>query len=410
MIQDILTPAQIFRALVLMTLSVFGIGLGIGLMYPLISVVLEARGYSSWMIGLNHAMNAVAILAVGPFIPWIIKRFGAVRVVVAGIFTIAALLTVLPMSDDIVFWFVMRFIIGMVFAGPWIGSETLVNLLAPEKSRGRWLAAFFMVLCLGFAIGPQIIEFVGTEGPLPFYVASVLLVVSALPVLWCPLIEIGEESDAKPSAWLRTFKLAPLAMLGGFYTGFTDAAALGLLPVYGLKQGLSESDSVSLLTMYLVGQTVLIPLLGWLMDYMRTPPMYRLIALVATGAAAGVAASIHLPWALAVCVFLWGGVNGAAYSVALTNLGRIFAPAQLAAANTTFVIFFNIGSAAGPFVVGRAMDASPAYGFSISLALPAVLLGALTFFVSSRPLGQASDEAQPEKKGQEKMEPGKTES
>ena len=383
-IQDALTPHQLFRTLLIINLNVFGVGLGIGFMFPLISIVLESQGVSSTVIGINHALGALAILMVGPFVPLIIQKFGAARVILAGLFSIAGLITFMPQTDSVLVWCVLRFAWGAVLAGPWISSETLMNLLVPEKSRGRWLATYGMMMCLGLAIGPQVLQFVGTAGSRPFYIASGLLVIAAIPIFWCPALK-GIESDVRPGAWLRTFSFAPLAMFCGFYTGLVDTGVLGLLPVYGMERGLSETQAVWALTWYLIGQTVLIPLLGWMLDHFRPTTIYRLIAIVAASAALSVATIIHLPWQLAFCVFLWGGVNGVAYSAGLTNLGRVFSPRRLAAANTTFVIFFNMGSATGPIIAGIGIDLSKHWGLPVAMALPALILGLITLIFPQLP-------------------------
>jgi len=56
-------------------ISVFG--LAFGMTYPLLSLILEQRGVSTEMIGINSAMMPVGILLFSPLIPVVSKRFGA---------------------------------------------------------------------------------------------------------------------------------------------------------------------------------------------------------------------------------------------------------------------------------------------------------------------------------------------
>lgn len=379
-----LSERQIFYALCLMTLSVFGIGLGLGVLYPLVSVTLEAKGASSTVIGLNHAMGALAIMAAGPFVPRVVHSLGVIRSVVVGLFVSAAVLAAMALMDSIWMMFVARFIIGLALALPWIGAESYMNLMAPERSRGRWLAFFFMILCTGLAAGPTLLTFVGSEGALPFYLTGLLIAVAALPVLVVPSVPLDAPEEGF-GALKVVIVTAPLAMIGGFYTGLTDTAVLGLLPLYAQFQGVPLDEAIRTLTYYLIGQILLIPLLGWMADYFRTAMMYRFIGFAACLTAFGIAASFHLPWVLTVFVVLWGGLNGAAYSVGLTALGRRFKPSQLTAANTVFVIAFNVGAVVGPVGAGAGMDISPQWGLPVVLAVPALILGLLAFWLQKGP-------------------------
>ena len=56
--------------------SAGAVGLSIGLMIPLTSIVLEQRGISIIAIGLNATVYSLAILLTGPFLPAIIRRIG----------------------------------------------------------------------------------------------------------------------------------------------------------------------------------------------------------------------------------------------------------------------------------------------------------------------------------------------
>ncbi|MEM7260010.1 MAG: hypothetical protein AAF404_21770, partial [Pseudomonadota bacterium] len=52
-------------------------GFAFGMTYPLLSLILESRGVSSDMIGMNSAMMPIGILLFSSVIPFAAKRFGA---------------------------------------------------------------------------------------------------------------------------------------------------------------------------------------------------------------------------------------------------------------------------------------------------------------------------------------------
>jgi hypothetical protein len=56
-------------------ITVFGFTLG--LMFPLLSLIMEAKGVSSDVIGYNAAMQPLGIMLAVFMIPPVVRRFGA---------------------------------------------------------------------------------------------------------------------------------------------------------------------------------------------------------------------------------------------------------------------------------------------------------------------------------------------
>jgi sugar phosphate permease len=55
-------------------------------------------------------------------------------------------------------------------------------------------------------------------------------------------------------------------------------------------------------------------------------------------------------------LFVWGGTSFGLYTLSLALLGERSHLAELAAANTAFVMVYEVGSISGPILVGAAMD------------------------------------------------------
>ena len=63
-------------------------GFTFGLMFPLLSLIMESRGIPSQWIGINSAMHPVGIVLSIFAIPYVVRRFGAKRAVIgAGLLT-----------------------------------------------------------------------------------------------------------------------------------------------------------------------------------------------------------------------------------------------------------------------------------------------------------------------------------
>ena len=71
-------------------ITVFGFALG--MTYPLLSLLLEADGVSTDMIGINAAMSPIGILLFSPAIPYFSKRYGSRHTAIAAVIITSALL------------------------------------------------------------------------------------------------------------------------------------------------------------------------------------------------------------------------------------------------------------------------------------------------------------------------------
>jgi predicted MFS family arabinose efflux permease len=83
---------------------------------------------------------------------------------------------------------------------------------------------------------------------------------------------------------------------------------------------------------------------------------------------------IHAPLLLWPLLFIWGGTLYAFYSQGVALLGEEFAPADVAGANTLFVMIYCCGGVIGPSAGGLAMDLWPRNGLPVLLSVAALAL------------------------------------
>jgi MFS family permease len=362
------TPQQRTRSLVAVIAAVFGIGVAVGAIVPLISLLMERQGYSSVVIGLNSLMFPLAVMLVGPFVPKLAARAGTLTAMclsTAVLGGLTLLLAITPMQPT---WFLLRFLMGAAGAVGWIITETWINLMATDANRGRVMAVYATVLAVGFAIGPLVIRAVGIDGVLPFLIIAGLLGASALPILWARDVAPPMPGHSTHGV-LTLIAAAPVIMLAGLAGGAIESAGYTLLPVYGVKLGLPEATAVLMLTMYYAGNLVLQIPLGMLAD--RFDRRRALIACFVVAFACPVLLPLTmslepLKWVILV---VWGGATMAIYTLSLAVMGESFPRAELAGANAAFVIMYELGSVGGPLVGGGAMDLGGPHGLMLVLAL-----------------------------------------
>lgn len=382
-----LTPAERRRSLIAVIASVTAIGMTIGLIMPVLAFDLEARGTASFWVGLMAAMPPIAILVCGPFLPGVVRRLGALPSLYTGTAISLAALLLFPVFTSLPAWFALRFVMGMGIALGWVVSEIWINAVATDRNRGLVIGIYGATLSAGLGTGPLVIGLVGTNGALPFLVGGGMLACSILPLLLASGVA-PTLRDPHPARLLRSLRQAPTAMTAALVNGATFSTQFSLLPIYGLRSGLSVQEAGGLLTALMVGNIGLQIVLGPLVD--RWGP-HRLLMLCGGATAAGSVAlpfvmhSDALVWAL---LFVWGGLTGGVYTIGLTLLGRRFGRAELAGASTAFVMIFEIGSLLAPPAAGAAMDLWDPHGLLLLVGLPGLALAVIAALRAGRVSGR----------------------
>jgi MFS family permease len=366
-----LSQPERWRSLVAVIASVFGVGVSFGALVPLMALLLEQRGIDAAVIGLNSAMFPLAVLLVTPSLPRVAARLGTMTSMLLGLAVTVAAVLLLPAFPQLWAWFALRFIIGAGVALHWLVSETWMNLVATERTRGTIMGAYATVLAGGFALGPVVLQVTGTAGWVPFLIAAGAIASSALPLLLGIGLAPPLTAHRGSSLW-RMVRVAPVAMAASLAGGLTDAAAFVLLPLYGLRVGFEESTAVLLLTVFTAGNVVLQIPIGWVAD--RVPRRRVLMACAGVGVlgAALLPATLGSPALLWSLLFLWGGTIFAFYTVGLSLLGESFPAGQFAAANASFIVLYELGSVTGPAIGGGAMDLIGPHGMLVMVGAAAL--------------------------------------
>lgn len=348
--------------------AISAVGVAIGLGLPLLSLILERRGISTTMIGVNSGMAGVAAMLAAPVTTRIAHDFGVARTMLLAVLVSALSALGFYFADAFWMWFPLRIVFHGATTTLFILSEYWINMSAPPRKRGLVLGIYATGLAVGFAIGPLLFSAVGSEGILPFLVGAAIILLAAIPIYIArgESPELEEKSDRH---FIRYIWMVPMASAAAFVFGSVQAGGLSLFPIYATREGFSESEAARLLTVMAIGNMVFQIPIGILCDRMKD--RRTLLALMAL---AGVGGTLALPllidsWLLVSALLLiWGGLVSGMYTVGLTHLGSRLKGADLVAANAAFIFCYAIGTIAGPQATGRSMDLVGTSGFAWALA------------------------------------------
>jgi MFS family permease len=334
-------------------ITVFGFTLG--LMFPLLSLIMEAKGVPSDVIGYNAAMQPLGIMLAVFMIPPVVRRFGAKRAVIGSALFTAAVILCYPFTPIFWWWFGLRVLQGFFVSTLFAISEAWIVRFAEGPYRSRILAAYTSILALSFGGGPVIISFTGIEGPLPFFIGAAVLLVATLPIFFVNDEAVDSEDEA-PLSVIGFAKKAPILLFAVGMFAIVDAANLSFLPVYAVKKGFDQEMAAMALTAFIVGNTILQFPIGWAADHFP-----KRLVMLCCGIATAVA-SLLVPvtfgtWMLWPILTIVGATSAGIYTVALGELGERFSGHELVTGTASFSTTWGLGALAGSLSAGWSIAA-----------------------------------------------------
>ena len=368
-----MTASSNWRNLVAACAAITVFGLAFGMTYPLLSLILESRGVSTEMIGLNSAMMPIGILLFSAVIPIATRRFGARNVAIWAALGTSVLILSYKIFDSLEAWFVIRLLQGMSMSTLFVLSEAWIVGFAGSEHRGKIVAIYGSILSASFGIGPALVGWIGISGWLPFVIGSLVILLGVIPLT---LVEERPTAQPKDTKTWGIFEFAPkapmlLAAVGVF--AIFDAATLSLLPVYGIRTGLDIQTAATALTALIMGNMVLQFPIGWLADTFS-----RRAVLTGCALTTAVVAAL-LPWMMGT-VWMWpalvltGATGYGVYTVALTALGDRFEGVELVQGSAAFALMWGIGALIGAVSGGWAMSGFGPHGLPALMSLVYLLL------------------------------------
>ena len=344
--------------------TVFDVALGLS--FPLFSLILEARGHSAGMIGLNASFGPLGVLAAGPLIPLVTARFGSKLVAQVCCVLVALLLISFKLIDSFALWFPLRFLFGFCAATLFAVSESWVVRTAEGPYRGRITAVYASILSGGFALGPAMLPFTGFKGWTPFVIGAAIMLIALVPLHFVD-VDDRLHPEERRASFFAFFPQAPVLLIGVGTFALLDAAVLALLPLYGLREGLSVDVSAWALTVLIGGNLLLQYPIGWIGDHLPRRAVMLACALL-TSASLAVLPSVMgtlLMWPVLVLV---GACGFGIYTLAIAILGERYKGSALMAGASAFAAMWGLGGMAGPSLTGWSMELFGPNGFPLTLA------------------------------------------
>jgi MFS family permease len=333
--------------------------------------------------------NALSKLVVGPifgFIAgWIIDRFGARRVMMAGILMAGGALVGLGWVSTLGMFYLFYFFnaLGYVCGGP-LPNQVLLSRWF-DKSRGKVMGFAYLGIGIGGATVPLIshalVQHFGWQAALRLL--GLLIIVVSFPLAF--LVKDGPPQTTTDHNLTRSADVSGPFKTPAFYL-LTFGSMCSIAAVSGTQQNLklflsldrhfAQSDAARVLSLVLSFSIVGRLVMGWLADrFSKKYVMLLTYLLVAAGIPFLFLGQTRL--ALYASAALFGVGLGGDYMIIPLMTAEIFGMRVLGRLLGVILTAGGIAEAVSPWLTGRLRDATGNYSKSCLLLVGVALLGAV---------------------------------
>lgn len=360
-------------------------GFSQGMLLPLISVIFESDGVSSALNGLNATGLYIGTLLVSPFMEAPLRRFGYKPVIVVGGMFVFISLLLFPLWKSIVFWYILRLIIGIGDHALHFSTQTWVTSFSPKHRLGRNIAIYGLSFGFGFAAGPLFVPLINVFEGLPFIVSGLLCMLAWSLVFFLKndfpdVIKGTSAVGGSLGRFKATIVIAWLAFLGPFGYGFLESSLNAVYPVYALRNGFAATSISIILASFSIGGLVSQLPLGMLSDRIGRRPVF--LFTMAGGAIAFFIASYVEASIVGVVImfFTAGTFVGSIFSLGISYMSDLTPTELLPTGNLLCGIFFSLGSLMGPTLGGLFLEIEAGFSFLLLVSIFLAVLFSVSIF------------------------------
>ncbi len=366
--------------------------IGNGLQGSLLGVRASIEAFPTTVTGLLMSGYYLGFFAGSILTPKLVVRVGHVRVfgALASLASTAILFHALFVNP--VSWGMMRLVSGLCYAGLYVVAESWLNEKATNETRGQLLSVYMVISYGGMAAG-QVLLNVGDPGRAGlFMLVSVLVSLAVIPILLSNTRGPAMEAPT-PMSVKDVCSASPTAFVTAFTNGILQGGVIGMGAVYAGLIGLSVPQISLFMIMLLMGGVCFQWPIGRLSDHYDRRKVLTVVTFSAAAAAMVASAVADTFTAFLAAAFLFGGMMGPMYSLALAYANDHLQTDQMVAASGTLVLVGGSGALLGPTLVAASMDLIGAHGFFWSIAATHMVLGLFILYrMTQRPALPAEEQ------------------
>lgn len=337
----------------------FGISMimiGSGLQGTLLGVRATMEGFPTYATGIIMSMYYAGFMLGSHYTPLLIRGVGHIRVfaALASMGSTTVLVHGLFPTEGV--WGVARLLTGFSYAGLYIVIESWLNNAADNKSRGKMMALYLVILYSSMAVGQYLLILADPREMDLFIITSILVSLALLPISLSS--RPAPHFDAVEKVSLRfLFKTSPLGVFTIFASGMAASCLFSIGPVYAAEEGFSLAQISTFMAAAIVGGVLFQFPIGWLSDkYDRRKVLIGVAAATALSCCLAIILAEMSTYALFLAMFLIGGTALTIYGLASAHTNDHLSASQVVAASATMIMINGVGSIIGPTISSSLMN------------------------------------------------------
>lgn len=350
----------------------FGISMimiGAGLQGTLLGVRATAEDFSPSMIGIIMSMYYVGFLGGSSFAPEMIRRAGHIRVFTAMTAIASSMVLLHGLFVNEILWLFARALTGFAYATLYIVIESWLNASSDNKTRGKMMATYLVILYGSMAAGQYFLNFADPKGTELFITVAILITLAVLPITLssrpAPTFDKTEKVSLK-----ALFATSPLGVYALFCSGMASACLFSISPVYATQQGFTLPQISTFMAITILGGVAMQFPIGHLSDRFD-----RRRVLICVSLATAFFCFLAIPmsgasvYALFLAMFLIGGTSLTIYGLASAHTNDHLSGTQMVAASASMILVNGLGAIAGPSVSASLMEIFGPYMLFVSMGV-----------------------------------------
>ncbi len=366
-------------------LSLFLGTIGNSFFGTLLSLDLKELGFSNLAVGGIVSIYYLGMMLGSWFLEKKILQLGFSKSYFTLIFLNILFIALFPLSTDLSYWYLIRFILGVILGGVFVIVESWILLLAPPEKKGEAMSWYMIGLYSGASLGQFILGDTTKQFPFNVLVPVIACFFGMVVLFFQNQSEDIKQTEDVPTLSTRTVvQLAPLGFFGNLLSGSMLSVFYGLVPLYGKTLELSTHEIGLLMATTIAGGFIGQWPLGRLSDRFSKDLVLVINVFALFFISIPMLFGGNLPFVVLLSImFIFGILAFTLYPLSINSLCEKIPSNQTMGAVTKGIIAYGIGCVFGPIVAPFFMDLVLKEGlffyFLLNTALFVILFGRRAF-------------------------------
>ena len=357
-----------------LSISAFLTGVALGYFFTVIVITQKLNAYTESTIGIVAASFSLGLVSAGFFVSKILSKLGLYRMLLLSVSVQTVSVLAIFIFFNPINLAICHLMMGIMGGMNWMTMDTWVNIVSNDKNRGKAIGLYNSSISIGFAIGPLIVAFFGSQGLIPI-ILCLLLMIIRIPAL---LIIKNHINNVKIPEQINKInfslvKVAPFIFIAIFIGGINDSSFGALFPAYMINEQFSDRSIGFYFFVGAFGGVLTQPFVGALADKINKRKFLFSLLICHIIWPLLLYNFILIPLIIILSVIVWGFASISIYTVALSYLGERVSIKEISIATSVFIIIYEGGEFFGPLIVGLSMNKFGNSGFIYSILFITVI-------------------------------------